>query len=27
VVVKKGTLGSYFLSVGKRPGVKVKRIN
>jgi len=27
VVVKKGTLGSYFLSVGKQPGVKVKRIN
>lgn len=27
VVVTKGTLGSYFLSVAKQPGVKVKRIN
>jgi hypothetical protein len=27
VVVKKGALGSYFLSVSKQPGVKVKRIN
>jgi hypothetical protein len=27
VAVKKGTLGSYFLSVNKQPGVKVKRIN
>jgi hypothetical protein len=27
VVVKKGALGSYFLSVAKQPGVKVKRIN
>ena len=27
VVVKKGALGSYILSVGKQPGVKVKRIN
>ena len=27
VVVKKGTLGAYFLSVAKQPGVKVKRIN
>lgn len=25
VVVKKGTLGSYFLSFGGQPGVKVKR--
>ena len=27
VVVKKGTLGSYILSVARQPGVKVKRIN
>lgn len=27
VVVKKGTLGAYFLSVAKQPGVKVKRTN
>lgn len=27
VVVKRGTLGSYFLSFGKQPGVKVKRLN
>jgi hypothetical protein len=27
VVVKKGVLGSYMLSVAKQPGVKVKRIN
>jgi len=27
VVVKKGALGSYILSVAKQPGVKVKRIN
>jgi len=27
VVVKKGALGSFILSVGKQPGVKVKRIN
>ena len=27
VVVKKGALGAYFLSVAKQPGVKVKRIN
>jgi hypothetical protein len=27
VVVKKGTLGSYFLTVQGQPGVKVKRIN
>jgi hypothetical protein len=27
VVVKKGALGSYFLSVAKQPGIKVKRIN
>lgn len=27
VVVKKGTLGSYILSVSKQPGVKVRRIN
>ena len=27
VVVKKGTLGSYMLSVAKQPGVKVRRIN
>lgn len=27
VVVKKGTLGAYFLSVARQPGVKVKRIN
>lgn len=27
VVVKKGALGSYFMSVGKQPSVKVKRIN
>ena len=27
VVVKKGTLGSYFLSFAKQPGVKVKRTN
>lgn len=27
VVIKKGALGSYILSVAKQPGVKVKRIN
>ena len=27
VVIKKGALGSYTLSVAKQPGVKVKRIN
>jgi hypothetical protein len=27
VVVKKGTFGSYILSVGRQPGVKVRRIN
>lgn len=27
VVVKKGVLGSYILSVARQPGVKVKRIN
>jgi hypothetical protein len=27
VVVKKGALGSYIMSVAKQPGVKVKRIN
>ena len=27
VVVKKGALGAYFLSVERQPGVKVKRIN
>jgi hypothetical protein len=27
VVVKKGALGSFTLSVAKQPGVKVKRIN
>lgn len=27
VVIKKGTLGSYFLSFGGQPGVKVKRIS
>jgi len=27
VVVKKGALGSYTLSVARQPGVKVKRIN
>ena len=27
VVVKRGTLGSYIMSVAKQPGVKVKRIN
>lgn len=27
VVVKKGALGSFILSVGKQPGVKVERIN
>ena len=27
VVVRKGALGSYSLSVAKQPGVKVKRIN
>ena len=27
VVVKKGTFGSYILSVARQPGVKVKRIN
>lgn len=27
VVVRKGALGSYILSVAKQPGVKVKRIN
>ena len=27
VVVKKGTLGAYFLSFARQPGVKVKRIN
>ena len=27
VVVKKGALGAYFMSVAKQPGVKVKRIN
>ena len=27
VVVRKGMLGSYILSVAKQPGVKVKRIN
>jgi len=27
VVVRKGTLGTYFLSFSKQPGVKVKRIN
>ena len=26
-IVKKGSLGAYFLSVAKQPGVKVKRIN
>jgi hypothetical protein len=27
VIIKKGALGSYFMSVGKQPGIKVKRIN
>lgn len=27
VVIKKGVLGSYMLSVAKQPGVKVKRVN
>jgi hypothetical protein len=27
VVVKKGALGSYMLSVARQPGVKVKRVN
>jgi len=27
VLIKKGALGSYFMSVGKQPGIKVKRIN
>ncbi len=27
VVVKKGALGSYIMSVARQPGVKVKRIN
>ena len=27
VVVKRGALGSYMLSVAKQPGVKVKRVN
>jgi len=27
VIVKKGSLGAYFLSVARQPGVKVKRIN
>ena len=27
VVVKKGVLGSYILSVARQPGVKVKRVN
>jgi hypothetical protein len=27
VVIKKGALGAYFLSVAKQPGVKVKRIS
>ncbi|MBA3666962.1 MAG: hypothetical protein H0W65_04480 [Sphingomonas sp.] len=27
VVIKKGALGSYMLSVARQPGVKVKRIN
>jgi len=27
VVVKRGALGSFIMSVGKQPGVKVKRIN
>lgn len=26
VIVKRGVLGSYLLAVGKRPGVKVKRV-
>lgn len=27
VVIKKGALGSYLMSIAKQPGVKVKRIN
>jgi hypothetical protein len=27
VVVKRGTMGSYFLTVGRQPGVKVQRLN
>lgn len=27
VVVKRGAMGSYFLSVGRQPGVKVERVN
>ncbi len=27
VVIKKGALGSYILSVARQPGVKVKRVN
>ena len=27
VVIKKGALGSYMMSIAKQPGVKVKRIN
>lgn len=27
VVIKKGVLGSYLMSVAKQPGIKVKRIN
>jgi hypothetical protein len=26
VIVKRGTLGSYFLRLGNQPGFKVKRI-
>src|SRR5689334_13271033 len=27
VTIKKGSLGNYFLSVGKQPGIKVERVN
>jgi hypothetical protein len=27
VVVKKGALGSFIMSVARQPGVKVRRIN
>lgn len=27
VVIKRGTMGSYFLTVGHQPGVKVQRVN
>ena len=27
VIVKRGTMGSYFLTVGRQPGIKVQRLN